>query len=245
MNELGLLVAFAFMMIPLIISYKQHLALEKDIFWSSLRGFLQLLLMGYAITFIFSIESRYVLSGIILIMILIASSNASARGKWLSSSFTIAFLSILIAVISSLSLWLIFDIVSFKAQYILTMSGMIIGNSLVVTGISFERIYHEFQQTKELIMAKLALGASPRQASQELIEKTIKAAMIPTIDTFKTIGLVHMPGLMTGMIIAGASPVEAVKYQIIIMFSLMSSSALSSITVSFLTYKEFFRKAMF
>jgi putative ABC transport system permease protein len=244
-REVALLVTIALMIVPLSISYQQHLRLEKDILWSSFRGFLQLLLVGYVITFVFSIETWYVLTGLLLLMIMVAAVNASKRGKWLSSSLVIAFTSILIAVVISISLWIIFSVVPFKAQYILPMSGMIIGNSMVICGLTFERMYNDFQQTKEFIIVKLALGATPRQASQELIEKTIKTALIPSIDSFKTTGLVHLPGMMTGMIIAGASPVEAVKYQIVIMFSLMTSAVLSAMMVSFLAYRHFFIRAMF
>lgn len=244
-NELALFVTVALLAIPLFISYRQHLQLEKDILWSSARGFIQLLLMGYVIAFIFSIETWYILSGLLLLMVMIAAFNSAKRGKWLRPAPFIAFAGILAAVAVSLSSWLIFGVVPFRAQYVLPMSGMIIGNSLVICGLTFERMYNDFQQTKELILAKLALGATPRQASQELIEKTIRAALIPSVDTFKTIGLVHLPGMMTGMIIAGTSPVEAVKYQIVIMFSLIASAALSAIIVGFLTYKHFFRQAMF
>jgi putative ABC transport system permease protein len=85
--------------------------------------------------------------------------------------------------------------------------------------------------TKELIMVKLALGAPPPSTSQDLLESTIKASLIPSVDSLKTIGLVHLPGMMTGMIIAGVSPIQAVKYQIIIMFSLMTAAVLSSLTI--------------
>lgn len=82
----------------------------------------------------------------------------------------------------------------------------------------------------------------PRQASQDLLESTIKVSLIPSMDSLKTIGLVHLPGMMTGMIIAGASPIEAVKYQIVIMFSL-TAAVLPALTVSFLSYKHFYKRA--
>jgi putative ABC transport system permease protein len=244
-NELALLVTVALVAIPLFISYRQHLQLEKDILWSSFRGFIQLMLMGYFITLIFAIETWYVLTTLLLIMTLIASSNSSKRGKWLPSAFSISFIVILTALLTSVSMWLVFNVVPFKAQYILPMSGMIIGNSMVIAGLTFERIHNDFNHTKNLIMVKLALGATPRQASQDLLESTIKVSLIPSVDSLKTIGLVHLPGMMTGMIIAGASPIEAVKYQIVIMFSLMTAAVLSALTVSFLSYKHFYKRAKF
>ncbi|SEN50402.1 ABC transporter permease [Lihuaxuella thermophila] len=240
-----LLATATIVLIPLFISYQQHLGLEKEILWSTLRGSVQLLLMGYVITWIFSIETGWLLTGLLLLMIGIAAENSSKRGKWLNRSFLIAFTAIFLGEAVSLFVWLIFDVVPFRAQYVLPMSGMVIGNTMVITALSFERLYHEFQQTKEQIMGKLALGANIRQASQDLIETTVKSALIPSIDSFKTIGLVHLPGMMTGMIIAGVSPVTAVKYQILIMMSLMASSVTSALTVSFLSYRSLFRASIF
>lgn len=240
-----LLVTTIVVMIPLFISYQQHLGLEKEILWSTIRGSIQLFLMGYLITWIFSIETGWLLIGLLLLMIYIAAYDSSKRGKWLIRSFVIAFTAITFGEAFSLIVWLIFDVIPFRAQYALPMSGMIIGNTMVITSLSFERLYHEFQQTREQIMGKLALGATIRQASQDLIRSTVRACLIPSIDSFKTIGLVHLPGMMTGMIIAGASPVVAVKYQMIIMLTLMASSVISAFTVSVLSYRYLFKASIF
>lgn len=231
--------------IPLFISYRQHLGLEKDLLWSTFRGTAQLLVMGYLIAWIFSIETGWLLAGLLLLIIAIASRDASRRGKWLRNPFRIAFVSIFLGEAVSLSVWLLFGVVPFQARYILPMSGMIIGNVMVIAGLSFERLFREFQQTKDQVMGKLALGATIRQASQDLIETTIKAALIPSIDSFKTIGVVHLPGMMTGMIIAGTSPITAVKYQIVILLSLMASSVTSALAVSFLSYRYLFKGSIF
>ncbi|MFC7440572.1 ABC transporter permease [Laceyella putida] len=236
-----LLATATFVLIPLTVSYQQHLGLEKEILWSTIRGSIQLLLMGYLITWIFSIETGWFLFGLLLLMISIAAHDAAKRGKWLKRSFVFAFAAISFGEAVSLFVWLLFDVVPFRAQYVLPMSGMIIGNTMVITGLSLERLYHEFQHTREQIMGKLALGATIRQASQDLIETAVKASLIPSIDSFKTIGLVHLPGMMTGMIIAGVSPIIAVKYQMIIMLSLMASSVTSALSVSFLCYRYLFR----
>jgi putative ABC transport system permease protein len=113
---------------------------------------------------------------------------------------------------------------------------------MVITGLSFERLFHEFQQSKDQVMLKLYLYNIIRQFSQDMLETTVKAALIPSIDSFKTIGLVHLPGMMTGMIIAGVSPVIAVKYQIVI---LLASSVTSALTVSFLSYRHLYKASMF
>ncbi|GAB7386431.1 iron export ABC transporter permease subunit FetB [Bacillaceae bacterium] len=248
MKDIGffaLLVTVAFMMVPVLISCVQRLGLAKDVLISSLRGFVQLMLLGYALTFLFAVETWYILSFLILLMITVAARNAAKRGKSFRHAKRVAFYSILGAESLTLLLWLAFEVIEFKGQYVLPMSGMVIGNSMVVASLTFERMLNEFEQTKGLILAKLALGANMRQACQDLIQNTVKAAMIPTVDLMKTVGIVQLPGMMTGAIIAGASPIIAVKYQIVIMFSLMAAAAITGILVSFQLYPAFIKQKMF
>ncbi|WP_158023586.1 ABC transporter permease [Domibacillus antri] len=236
----SLLAAFLFMTVPLWLSYKQQLGISKDIVIASIRAFVQLMGIGYLITLVFSIKSPVVFTLLILLMIIIAARTCARRGGVFHHSFRIAFFAIITAEIVSVIIWILFDIVSYEAQYILPMSGMIIGSSMVAVSLTFDRLKREFDSTKEMIMGKLALGATNRQASQDLIEAEVKASLIPNVGAMKVIGLVQLPGMMTGAIIAGASPVIAVKYQLVILLTIFGNAAITSIMVSFLTYPAFF-----
>lgn len=241
----ALLAAFLFMLIPFWLSYKQKLGISKEMMTASVRAFVQLTVIGYIITFVFSIENPVLFLFIIFIMIVIASRTSAKRGEAFERSLWIAFAALVAAEAASVVIWVAFDIVDFEAQYILPMSGMIIGSSMVAVSLVFDRLKREFDSTKELIMGKLALGATRRQASQELIEATVKAALIPSMEGMKTIGLVQLPGMMTGAIIAGASPVVAVKYQLVIALTTFGNTAITAMIVSFLTYPAFFKQRMF
>ncbi|MET1030791.1 ABC transporter permease [Domibacillus tundrae] len=241
----ALLAAFLFMTIPLWLSYKQKLGISKEILVASIRACIQLMIIGYIITFVFAIQSPIVFSLIILVMIVIAARTCAKRGSSFHSAFWIAFIAILATELVSVAIWVVFNIVDYEAQYILPMSGMIIGSSMVAVSLVFDRLQREFDLTKELIMGKLALGATNRHASQELIEATVKAALIPSTEAMKTIGLVQLPGMMTGAIIAGASPVIAVKYQLVIVLTAFGNTTIAAIMVCFLTYPAFFKQRMF
>lgn len=241
----ALIAACLFVVIPIWVSYRQNLGISKEIAFSSIRALIQMILIGYLITFIFSVETGEMLIFIILIMVLIAGKTCARRGARFSNAFIVSVVAILGSEAASVLLWLTFDIVDFKARYIIPMSGIIIGGAMTVASLTFDRMLSEFESTKDLIMAKLALGASPRQSCQELIEKTIKAALIPNIEVMKTIGLIHLPGMMTGAIIAGASPIVAVKYQLVILFSNMASACITAIFTCFLSYPTFFKQKMF
>lgn len=88
----------------------------------------------------------------------------------------------------------------------------------------------------------MSLGATSRQAAQKVIKTAIKTGMIPTVDSMKTLGIVQLPGMMTGLILGGVDPIEAVKYQIMVTFMLASTVAISCFSVTFLTYRNFFTK---
>ena len=129
-------------------------------------------------------------------------------------------------------------------QYIIPLSGMTIGNAMVACGLYLTQLKRESETARGEIETLLSLGATERQAVQDVLKRSVKFSMIPTIDAMKTVGLVQLPGMMTGMIIAGADPIEAVRYQILIMFTFTSSSAITSMILSLLCYKKLFTKDM-
>lgn len=149
---------------------------------------------------------------------------------------------ILITEFATLGLLLLLDIIPFTTQYIIPISGMTIGNAMVAASLFLNQMKREIASGKEEIETLLSLGASSRQAIQDALKRAAKSSMIPTIDGMKTVGIVQLPGMMTGMIIAGASPLEAVRYQILITFAFASSAALTSIMLALLTYRLWFTR---
>lgn len=137
-----------------------------------------------------------------------------------------------------------FHVIEATPQYIIPLSGMTIGNAMVVSGLLLNQMRREISTARGEIDTLLSLGATARQAVQDVMKRAVKASMIPTIDGMKTVGLVQLPGMMTGMIIAGADPVEAVRYQILIVFAFASSAAVTSIILSLLSYKLWFTKEL-
>lgn len=108
---------------------------------------------------------------------------------------------------------------------------MVIGNSMSALAISLERLFSQMRQERDLIEMKLSLGADYREASNEIFRTAVKAGMIPSINAMMGVGLVFLPGMMSGQILAGADPLLAIRYQIVVMFMLVGSTAISSIVV--------------
>ena len=116
------------------------------------------------------------------------------------------------------------------ARYIIPLGGMIIGNSMKAASLGLDRLISELGHQRKRIDNLLALGAGRRQASIGAVRQAVKAAMMPTIDTMKTVGLVHLPGIMTGYIIAGGSPLTAVKFQLAVIYMITGADDVFAVT---------------
>lgn len=174
-------------------------------------------------------------------MMIMAAMTTKKRGKHIPHAFGISFINILASWLATVPLWLLFHIIEWETPYLLAVSGMVIGNAMTAAGQTFHILQREYDVTKDLIENKLALGFTMYQASQEWIQQTVKTVLIPNLDTLKTVGLVQMPGMMTGMILAGASPYQAVKFQMVIMFSLTAIAVMSVLIISLLSYPSYLK----
>ncbi|MCA0757720.1 iron export ABC transporter permease subunit FetB [Paenibacillus sp. N4] len=242
MSILALSFTLLFVMITMLISVWQKLGLERDIAIGTVRSAVQLLLVGYVLQFIFNMRNPVLIVLILIVMITVASINAAKRGKGLAGVLWKIALAITATELLMMGLLLGFGIIEATPQYIIPISGMTIGNAMVVAGLLLNQMRREVESSRGEIELLLSLGATARQAVQDAMKRSVKASMIPTIDGMKTVGLVQLPGMMTGMIIAGANPVEAVRYQILIVFAFTSSAAVTSIILNLLSYRLWFTK---
>ncbi len=230
------------MIITIILSEIQKLGIGKDLAYAATRTFIQLMAVGYIIQFVFDMESLIYQILLLTIMMSIAAYTAKGRVENVPHSFLIAFTAIATGTIVTLGLLIVLRLIDTTPRYMIPLGGMIIGNTMNGSALLMDRLYSEMKDKKLLIEAKLALGASSYAASESLIRKSVKASMIPMINSLKVVGLVQLPGAMTGMILAGASPIEATKLQLMVMYMLSVSVTTGIMVVSFLTYRVFFTK---
>ncbi|ACM92944.1 putative membrane protein [Nautilia profundicola AmH] len=231
------LIAFSFILvlIPLIISYKFKIGIEKELFINSLRAFLQLTALGFVLGFIFKIKNPIFYIPIVLLMLLYSAYIAQKRSKF---SFKAAFYSLTLSTVIILSTLIILNIISLKPNEFIPIAGMIIGNSLNTYTLTIERIRRELELQKELIEAFVAIGASVKEAFKIMQRQAIKAALIPVNNMLQTIGVVAIPGITTGMLLAGADPLKAVSYQIVIIYMLVSINLFSALFGSLFFIRE-------
>ncbi|MBM7650120.1 putative ABC transport system permease protein [Bacillus ectoiniformans] len=242
MNLFTLMLALVFVLVAVILSNRLKLGLEKDMLIAAVRSTIQLLIVGYLLSFVFEADSYIFLLLMISLMITVASQNVVRRGEAKQGMFWRVGAVLLAVELMTMFFMLSLNIIPPTARYVIPISGMIIGSSMVISSLLLNRLASELRNRKQEVLVVLSLGGTPKQAVSLIVKDAVKASMIPTIDSAKTIGLVQLPGMMTGQIIAGADPVEAVRYQLLIVFSLLSAAAFTSIFLGFLTYPLYFNQ---
>jgi putative ABC transport system permease protein len=151
----------------------------------------------------------------------------------------VALLAIGIGALLTLGILIGLGIFAFTAQQTIPIAGMVIGNSMNVCTLVMRRIQDEIEARRAEIEAALALGATGRQAVAPYLKIALQSGMTPIIDSTKTVGLIQLPGAMTGMILAGASPLEAVQLQLIVMYMLIGAAAFTGLAAAWLTQRQF------
>lgn len=244
MTYTALSLTLIFVCITLLLSKILKLELEKDTLIATLRSIFQLLAVGYILKFVFDANSYIYIFLMVALMIIVATFNARKKGTGIKGiTWKIALTLIVIEMVTQ-GVLLGFKIVPATAQYIIPISGMLIGNSMVLSILFLNRFIAEITSQKDQMELILSLGGTPKQAIHRQLINAIKASMIPTIESQKTIGLVQLPGMMSGQIIGGADPIHAVQFQLLIIFALLTTATLSSIMIGFLSYPALFNERM-
>lgn len=217
---------------------------DKNFIKSLLRMSIQLLLVGYILRYIFALNSLGVILIVYLIMSVFAAHTIISKvNVRIKNQFLIVFTPILFIGLGLTLFFLIFIAKStpwYDARYFIPVAGMILGNSMNACALSIERLVSEIKTNMGKVETLISLGATPFEAASDEIFKAIRAASLPIITNMSGIGIVFLPGLMTGQILSGTDPIISIKYQIAIMICIVSSLSFSSIAIIFLTYKNFF-----
>jgi len=239
-----LCIASGLVLVAALISYKMRLGLERQLRIAALRTVVQLLLIGFVLKKIFMMENIWAILVLSVIMVVMAGRAAVARPKrtvagmnWLAmgalslvgfvTTFSVT------AIIIGVDPW-------YKAQYAIPLLGMILGNSLNGLSLCIDSMLESLSAGWREVEMELSLGASRWEAAQRPFAEAVRRGMMPTINSMMVVGIVSLPGMMTGQILEGANPVSAVKYQIVVMFMIAASTAMGSLLIAFLMYKRLF-----
>ena len=229
-----------------VISVLLKLDLERRLLLAAVCTVVQLLLVGLLLDWVFRLDRWDIVLAMMVSMTLIAGFSATRRtqvrypGMWARSIAAIWAGSWLVA---ALALGVIVGVRPwYTPQYAIPFLGMILGNTLNGVSLGLDRLGSELVGNRDQVEALLALGATRWEAARRPIQQAVRTGLVPTINAMMVVGIVSLPGMMTGQLLAGTSPIEAVKYQIVIMFLIASGAALGTVFVVLLSFRKLFNK---
>lgn len=247
LSLINLSIAYIFVLVLLIIFRARGIRRERMILIATTRMTIQLTIMGYILLYVFKNPSWWLTLLMLGIMLGFAIYNAQKRVRYqmnsdlkrlMAISMTVGYLStavIFMLLVLQVRPW-------FNPQYFIPISGMIIGNSMTGIALGANRLCANMQDHREKIENSLMLGASPKLAAHEEVNDCIDSAILPTMNNMMTMGIVSLPGMMTGQMLSGTFPLTAIKYQIGIMLAILGCTAITVVVFVTLGYKTFFTR---
>ena len=246
LSALDLSLAAILVVLLAITSFRMGLGLEKRMVISGVRMTVQLLLIGVVLKFLFANASFPFVLFLSSCMLLIAGYEVLARqkrklrgatgyfistGSMVVSSFTVTFLALTVMV--GVDPW-------YTPQYAIPLLGMLLGNTMNGVSLASDRLTTEMYNQRGMVEQRLLLGHTWQEASGDIRRDCMRTGMIPTINSMAAAGVVSLPGMMTGQILGGSSPLDAVKYQILIMFLIAAGTGFGVLTAIWLISRRLF-----
>src|SRR6516225_9916715 len=223
--------------VAVAISAWQRLGLEADMTVATVRSFFQLIAVGYVLSYIFSGHGWLTVLAV-AVMVGAASLTSRSRAKRVPWSGVIALAAI--ATVATLGVLAALRIVPTSARAIIPLGSMIISGAMNTTSLVMSRLRDDLASNRREIEARLSLAQTSRQASRPWLRSALRSGMLPSVDSTKVVGLVALPGAMTGMILAGASPLAAVRVQLVVMYMLLGGTAFAALVAGHLTTGRLF-----
>ncbi len=229
-----------------LVSIALRLGVEKRLALAAVRTVFQLLLVGYILRYIFETRTLWVLLLAVLVMVWVASSTAIKRPSRTYRSAQIhAFVTLVLSALLTTSLvtGLVIGVRPWaEPRYLIPLLGMALGNSLTGISLCLDTLLESLAASRHAVEMDLAMGATRIEAARLPMREAIRKGMIPIINTMMVVGIVSLPGMMTGQILAGADPAQAVRYQIVVMFMVAAATTFGCIFISVLACRRLFNE---
>ncbi len=239
-----LALALVFSLIAGGCSVALKLGLGKDIAIGTVRTFAQLLLMGWVLGWVFQADSPWLVMGLFLVMAGAAAHTARGRVKEKAVAFAWPMYGSMAAVYLLVTVTVTGAIVAadpwWKPQYFLPIGGMVLGNSMNSVAVALDRLFSDLRAHAATVEMKLCLGADASEASADVLRGAVRAGMIPAVNSMMAVGLVSIPGMMTGQILGGNDPSQAIRYQIVVMLMIVGATALGSTLLTLIIRRRCF-----
>lgn len=243
----NLMQAFGMILLAMALARFQRLGQVRALWWGAFRMVLQLLAVGYLLHLVFAVNHPL---PVVLILFAMAGFALQVMGtrarRKMPGFYRVAAVSLLIGC-GGITLFFCSRVIGYSPwynpRYLIPLFGMIVGNAMQGASLAAERLDVEIRERREEIETALCLGATPRQAVETVLRNAFGAALIPTINSMAAMGIVTLPGMMTGQILSGTEPTVAVRYQLAIMCAMTGGVAVSAFLVLIQGYRKYFTPA--
>jgi putative ABC transport system permease protein len=226
--------------IAIAASFWRRAELEQDIGVAVIRSFVQLTAVGYVIKAIFDSDSLWLVVALLAFMVVFGAFTASRRARGVPRVLVPLLIALGTAAAVTLGLVLLLNVFDPKPKFLVPVGGMVVGNAMTSASVALNRLADDIRDRANLIEATLALGATGRQATTAVVARSLRSGLIPLIDQTKTTGMVFFPGTMVGALLGGATPLNAVRLQLILLWILMGAASLSALIATNLAQNRFF-----
>jgi len=244
LDTLDLILTLLLMIVALGISRWQQLGLEGQLFLSAGRALIQLVAVGYILELVFTLETVWGVFSVLLVMIIIATTVTRNRiSQKLSRLFGLVGVSLLLTTAITLGYIMLLIVQPptwYDPQYWIPFAGIIIGNAVNGGTIAGERLVNALESNRGEIETHLCLGASPQRAIALYRRQAIRAGILPNLNQMALVGVVTLPGILTGQLLGGVSPLNAISYQILVLFSLALANLMTTSLITAGIYRQFF-----
>ncbi|WP_117233223.1 ABC transporter permease [Vibrio maerlii] len=220
------------LLIPISLLKSMGIHLGKELIISIARMTIQLILVGFYLTYLFELNSLTVNVLWLVVMTVVASYSIRSKAKLSSTTVLVAILLGLFTGLLPMLAIILAGVVNaaplYDARYLIPLAGMLLGNCLSANIVSLQNFTTSLEDNRDQYYAAIALGASPLFATQHFIQQAVNKSIVPSLASMSTMGIVTLPGMMTGQILGGADPIVAIKYQLMIMIAIFTLITLSS-----------------
>ncbi|WP_309231309.1 ABC transporter permease [Nocardia sp. SYP-A9097] len=215
-----------------LIAYRQRLNLTRELLIAAARAGVQLIAVGAILLILFRHTGLPGALGWVVLMVVIAGFVAGRRGAGLPHARRSATLGVAFGSTVTLGALILLGVISTHARVVVPVGGMIVSSAMQATGIALRRLAEDVRRSRDAVEARLALGLSAHDAFLPYRRSALRTALIPAIDSTKVVGLISLPGAMTGLILAGVDPLTAIRYQIVVMYMLLAATTLAALAAT-------------
>ena len=219
-------------LVAVAIASWQRLGISREIVVAAVRALVQLVAIGAVLAWLFAHAGVAGALAWVLAMTLVAANESRRRGAGIPRAYRAALIGIVVGTASTLGVLVLGGVISTEPQVLIPIGGMVVSGSMQASSLTLTSLRRSAIDNRPAVEAALSLGLPAPQAFAREMRTAVRTALVPTVDSTRVVGLISLPGTMTGLIIAGVDPLQAIRYQIIVMYMLLAAWAVSALVTA-------------